>query len=170
MKSMKALFALLLALAMFATACGSDDATETVDAGEATESTESEPESTDVNLTPGEGVDVTMARADWTTGYFQAEVYKLLMEDLGYNVSEPSSLELGPSLAYLSMSQGEIDFWVNSWYPGHLSWLEADRPDGTKVGDHLTRVGAEMPAGGLQGFLVTKSVAEENGITTLDQI
>lgn len=110
MKSMKALFALLLALAMFATACGSDNATETVDAGEATEST-------DVNLTPGEGVDVTMARADWTTGYFQAEVYKLLMEDLGYNVSEPSSLELGPSLAYLSMSQGEIDFWVNSWYP-----------------------------------------------------
>ncbi len=170
MKSMKALFALLLALAMFATACGSDDATETVDAGEATESTESEPESTDVNLTPGEGVDVTMARADWTTGYFQAEVYKLLMEDLGYTVSEPSSLELGPSLAYLSMSQGEIDFWVNSWYPGHMSWLEADRPDGTKVGDHLTRVGAEMPAGGLQGFLVTKSVAEENGITTLDQI
>ena len=117
-----------------------------------------------------DGADVTMARADWTTGYFQAEVYKLMLEELGYNVSEPSELELSPSLAFLAMSQGEFDFWANSWYPGHLSWLEAERPDGSKVGDHLTIVGEEMMAGGLQGFLITKSVAEENGIETLDQL
>jgi len=165
MKSMKACLALLLAFAMFAAACGSSDGdTETVEAAAPAD------ESSAMSDTPGDGVDVTMARADWTTGYFQAEVYKLLLEELGYNVSEPSELELSPSLAFLAMSQGEFDFWANSWYPGHLSWLEADRPDGSKVGDHLTRVGNEMAAGGLQGFLITKSVAEENGITTLDQL
>lgn len=139
---------------------------ELVESGDSGDSAES----ADVNLTPGEGVEVTMARADWTTGYFQAEVYKLLMEDLGYTVSEPSERELSPSLAYLSMSEGDFDFWVNSWYPRHLSWLAAERPDGSLVGDHLTVVGDQMIAGGLQGFLITKSVAEANNITTLDQL
>ncbi len=55
----------------------------------------------------------------------QAELYKILLEELGYEVSEPSALELGPSLAYLAMAEGEADFWVNSWYPGHLSWYAA---------------------------------------------
>ena len=172
MKSMKALLALLMAFALFATACGSDDAAETVDAGSETteDTTEEAPADDSPAAQPGEGVEVTMARADWTTGYFQAEVYKLMMEELGFTVSQPSELEISPSLAYLAMSQGDIDFWVNSWYPGHNSWLEAERPDGSKVGDSLSKVGQQMPAGGLQGFLITKSVAEENGITTLDQI
>ena len=39
---------------------------------------------------PGEGVDVTAARANWSSGYFQAEMYKLLLEELGYNVSDPA--------------------------------------------------------------------------------
>ncbi len=175
MKSMKALLALLMAFALFAAACGSDDA-DTADSGssdtvEATDegagdgATESA-----VAAMPGEGVTATMARADWTTGYVQAEIYKDLLEELGYEVSEPSELELSPSLAYLSMSQGDFDFWVNSWYPGHNSWLEAERPDSCKVGDYVTKVGNEMAAGGLQGFLITKSVAEANGITTLDQL
>jgi glycine betaine/proline transport system substrate-binding protein len=172
MKSMKALLALLMAFALFATACGSDDADETVDAGSDTTEDTTEEDTTDDSAAaqPGDGVEVTMARADWTTGYFQAEVYKLMMEELGFTVSEPSELELAPSLAYLAMSQGDIDFWVNSWYPGHNSWLEADLPDGSKVGDSVSKVGEQMLAGGLQGFLITKSVAEENGITTLDQL
>ena len=172
MKSMKAFLALLMAFALFATACGSDDAAETVDAGSETteDTTEEAPADDSPAAQPGEGVEVTMARADWTTGYFQAEVYKLMLEELGFTVSQPSELEISPSLAYLAMSQGDIDFWVNSWYPGHNSWLEAERPDGSKVGDSLSKIGQQMPAGGLQGFLITKSVAEENGITTLDQI
>lgn len=59
---------------------------------------------------PGEGVSVTMARADWLSGYFQAAVYQLLLERLGYDVSEPAERQLGPSLAYLAMAQGEVDF------------------------------------------------------------
>ena len=142
--------ALLAVFALFAAACGDDD-----------------DEASDL---PGDGVSVSMARADWSTGYFQAQVVKQLMEELGYDVSEPSERELGPSLAYLAMADGDVDFWVNSWYPGHRSWLAPELPDGSLVGDHVSPIGELMVAGGLQGYLVTKSVADEHDITHLDQI
>ena len=119
---------------------------------------------------PGEGVSLTMARANWSTGYFQAELMRQMMGMLGYEVSDPADFELGPSLAYLAMAQGEADFWVNSWYPGHNSWLAAELPDGSLVGEHVRRVGELMLAGGLQGYLITKSFAEEYGINTLDDL
>ena len=125
---------------------------------------------TSVDILPGEGFSVLMARADWSTGYFQSHLYKQLLEELGYSVSEPSELELGPSLAYLRMSQGDVDFWVNSWYPGHVYWWAPELPDGSTVGDHLSIVGNEMVAGGAQGFLITKSFADEHGVTHLDQL
>ena len=81
-----------------------------------------EPESERDEMSVGEGTTINMARANWSTGYFQAQVYKQLLEELGYTVSGPSEFELGPSLAYLAMAQGDFDFWVNSWYPYHVSW------------------------------------------------
>ena len=119
---------------------------------------------------PGEGVDVIAGRANWSSGYFQAELYKQLLEELGYNVSDPGEIELGPNNGYIAMSQGEMDFWPNSWYPGHLAWLAGDLPDGSLVGDHVTIIGEEMLAGGLQGFLVTKSFADEFGVYTMDEL
>ena len=119
---------------------------------------------------PGSGVRLTMAQANWATGYFQAALYRALLQELGYEVSDPADLELGPSLAYLAMAEGDADFWVNSWYPGHNSWLANELPDGSHVGDHLSKVGAAMPAGGLQGYLITKSFAEKHGIVTLDDL
>ena len=113
---------------------------------------------------------VVMGRADWATGYFQAQIYMQLLEELGYSVSEPADKELGPSLAYLAMANGEMDFWANSWYPLHLTWLAAELPDGSNVRDHVTVVGNEMLSGGLQGVLITKSFADEHGITHIDQI
>ena len=92
---------------------------------------------------PGEGVSVTVGRANWTSGYFQAELYKLLLEELGYRVSDPAELELGPNNAYVGMAQGLMDYWPNSWYPGHLAWLAGQLPDGSLVEDHLTIVGEE---------------------------
>ncbi len=171
------LILLLVALALVAAACGGST-TEEPEAETPAETTattvaameEEETPMEEPMALPGEGVSVTMARADWSTGYFQAAVYQQLLEELGYQVSDPADLELGPSLAYLSMAQGDFDFWVNSWYPGHRSWWEPELPDGTKVGDHLEIVGEEMIAGGLQGYLVTKSFADEFGITHLDQI
>ena len=119
---------------------------------------------------PGEGVSVLAGRANWSSGYFQAELYKLLLEELGFEVSNPADIELGPSNGYTAMALGEMDYWPNSWYPGHLSWLQNELPDGSLVEDYVTIVGEEMIAGGLQGFLVTKSFADEYGVYTMDQL
>lgn len=163
------LFAFLAVFAIFASACGSDDAVDTVaDTADAAEAAE---DVADDNALPGEGKSANMGRANWSSGYVQAQILHDLMEDLGYEVSSPDDLEFAPDLGYQTMAEGDMDFWANSWYPGHLSWWEGERTDGTTVGDHLERLeGSLMPGGGLQGMLITKSWAEENGVTTIDQI
>ena len=35
--------------------------------------------------------EIKMAKADWDTGYFQAEIYKQALEKMGYKVTEPNS-------------------------------------------------------------------------------
>ncbi len=95
---------------------------------------------------------VTMGRANWSSGYLQAQIVHDLLEDLGYTVSDPSANEFPPDLGYQAMALGEIDLWANSWYPGHLSWWEGEFPDGSQVGDTLERLeGSLMPGGGMQG-------------------
>ncbi len=126
--------------------------------------------SMDAMSMPGEGVSVTMARANWSTGYFQAEVYRGLLEELGFEVSDPSQAELGPDIFYVGLAGGDFDFWVNSWFPIHQTFLSGELADGSTVGDHVSVVGQEMLAGGLQGFMTDKATAEANGITTLADI
>ena len=119
---------------------------------------------------PGEGVSLTMARADWSSGYFQAAIFRELLLMLGYEVSDPADTELAVNLAYLGMARGDIDFWTNSWYPSHNSWLQNHLPDGTLVGDHVSRIGSMLEASALQGYLIERAFAEEYGITTLDDL
>ncbi len=169
MRMMSKILALAAVLMLVGAACGdsgTDTTAGTTPPGTVAPTTAAPPTGGDG---PGAGVTVTMARADWSTGYFQAAVYRQLLQELGYEVSDPAALELGPSLAYLSMAQGDFDFWVNSWYPGHLSWWDPELPDGSKVGDHLEVVGEELIAGGLQGYLMTKAFADKHGITTMDE-
>ena len=124
----------------------------------------------EASSTPGDGVSVKLGRANWNSGYFQAEIFRQLLDELGYDVSDPAELELGPNNAYIAMASGQMDFWANSWYPLHLSWIAGELPDGSLVGDHVTRVGELMLAGGLQGYLVTKSFADEYGVYTMDEL
>ena len=119
---------------------------------------------------PGEGVTVTAGRADWSSGYFQAELYKLLLEELGYNVSDPANNEHGLHIAYAAMALGQIDYWPNTWVPGHLAWHAAPLGDGTLVSDHVTIIGEQMLAGATQGFLITKSFADTYGVYTMDEL
>ena len=124
----------------------------------------------DGTLRPGEGVEVITGRADWSSGYFQAALYKLLLEELGYSVSDPSQFEMGPSGAYTAMAIGDMDYWPNSWYPGHYEWHAAELPDGSLVGDRVSVVGEMLFEGLLQGFLVTKSFADTYGVYTMDDL
>ena len=182
---------LLAALALFAAACGDDGetTTTTTQAPAAEEPAAEEPAAeepaaeepaaeepaaeepaAEMSMTPGEGVSVTMARANWSTGYMQAAIYAALLRELGYSVSEPADLELAPANAYVAMAGGEFDFWVNSWYPNHDPFLNGEMPDTSLVNEHVSKIGQEMVAGGLEGLLTNKSLVDEYGIKTLDQI
>ena len=119
---------------------------------------------------PGAGVSVTQARATWSTGYMQAAIYNQLLEELGYDVSEPADNELPNDIFYVVLGRGEVDFWVNGWMPGHLKFFQAELPDGSIVADKVEIVGWEIPAAGLEGLLTNKSIAEEYGIRTIGQI
>ncbi len=119
---------------------------------------------------PGDGVSLTMCRANWASGYIQAEIVRQILQQAGFEVSDPSVIELGPSNAYTAMAEGSCDFWANSWYPGHYSWFENQLSDGSLVGDHVEAVPGLFQDSGVQGFLVTKSWAEDNNVSTIDQI
>lgn len=183
----KLLLALLAVFSLLAAACGDDDDT-TADAGDdAADSGDDVADDDGDDMAdddagddagddaaaalPGEGVSVNMGRANWSSGYVHAQILHDLIEEMGYEVSSPDGLEFAPDLGYQTMASGEMDLWANSWYPGHYSWHEGDLPDGTRIGDNLLVVeGSVMPGGGLQGMLVTKSWAEDNGVVSLDQI
>lgn len=187
MKKHKSIWlALLVAFSLVAAACGDSDdagsesadttaAAETTAAPETTEAAETTaaPETTeamdDEMAMVGEGVSITMAKADWSTEDPNAYVARAILQEMGYEVSDPAELTLGPSNAYVAMAQGDADFWINSWMPGHSSWLANTLPDDSAVGDHVTVIGEMMLAGGLQGFLMTKSFSEEFGITTMEE-
>jgi len=120
--------------------------------------------------TPGTGVSLTMCRANWASGYIQAEIVRQILQQAGYSVSWPGRIELGPSNAYTAMAEGTCDLWANSWYPGHFSWYDNELSDGSIVGDHVEAVDGLFQDSGVQGFLITKTWAEENNISTMDQI
>jgi len=163
-KSLTRVVAVAAATLLLLAACGSDD-----DADSSSAATTAAPATTEaaVNMTPGEGVSVTAGRASWSTGYVQAEIFTALLRELGYTVSESADMELGPQNAFMAMAEGDMDFWANSWMPGHTSWLMGERTDGSLVGDAVTVLGEEIMAGGLQGFLIEKGFADEYGILTL---
>ena len=119
---------------------------------------------------PGTGVAVRMARAVWPAGNFQAALHRALLLELGYEVGDPAGLELEPAAAYVGMAEGRIDFWANSWYPDHDSLMDLQIGDGSRVGDSVSPVGAQMAAGGLRGFLISRAFAQEHGIETIDDL
>ena len=113
---------------------------------------------------PGEGVDVRMARATWDTGWFQAEVFRALLEELGYEVREP--IEVLDNLPfYFFTAQGDTDFWANGWFPIHDRYTRYQ-----KVSENVEAVGYQVKNGALQGYMVDKATADELGITNLGDL
>lgn len=150
-------YATALALVMLAAACSDDpDAAETEDLI-----------SVSVSANPPT---VRPGRATWSTGYFQAAVYSALLEELGYTVADPAVNEYPNADAYALMAEGTFDFWANGWYSQHYTWHERELDDGTPVGANLVVLGNQLASGALEGLVITKSVADEHGIESLDQI
>ena len=106
---------------------------------------------------------VSMARATWDTGWFQTEIFKKLLEELGYAVNEPQTMD--NQAFYLSVARGDMDLWANGWFPSHQIFLEDARVRG-----RVEAVGFEVSAGALQGYLVDKKTADTMGINSLGDL
>ncbi len=110
---------------------------------------------------PGEGKSISMARATWDTGWWQAEVYKQMFEELGYEVERVTTLDNPPF--YQSVALGDIDLWVNGWFPLHNTYEETFSQGAEKVG-YVAEGGA------LQGYLIDKKTAEEHDINYVSDL
>jgi glycine betaine/proline transport system substrate-binding protein len=107
---------------------------------------------------PGDGVTITMAKPTWDTGWFQVELYKAMLRELGYEFRRSMTLD-NPAF-YQSVGQGDIDLWVNGWFPNHKTYEDAYAP-GAKLHGYVAKGGA------LQGYLVSKTFAEKYDIKYL---
>jgi glycine betaine/proline transport system substrate-binding protein len=110
---------------------------------------------------PGAGKTINMGRATWNTGWFQAEIYRQLFEKLGYNVPTPKTLD--NPLFYQAVGQGDLDLWVNGWFPLHNSYEDAFAPGAEPIG-YVVKGGA------LQGYLVDKKTADKYDIKYLSDL
>lgn len=108
---------------------------------------------------PGEGKTLRVGRATWDTGWFHAALYIQAFKDLGYTIDGPTTLK-NPAL-YQSISQGDLDFTVNGWFPLHNTYLE-------KLGDGIELVGYVARGGALQGYLIDKATHEKHGVDNIE--
>jgi len=111
--------------------------------------------------TMAQAAEVRMAKANWDTGYFQAEVYKQALEKMGYKVTEPKAMK--PSVFYLAAAAGDLDLWVNGWFSTHDTYIKEAK-------GKVKAVGNVMSKGGLQGYLIDKKSADKYGIKTVMDI
>ena len=110
--------------------------------------------------TPDEKTPVRLARPTWDTGWFQAEVYRLLLQMLGYPVEGPVTMEVAEF--YRAAAAGGVDLWANGWFPLHDSYVEEGGP--------VERVGTQVDDGALQGYFVDAATAEAHGLTNLGDL
>lgn len=153
-------FALILMLVL--AACQSGDDTGTTGDTDTGTDTETDTDTETGTEEPGAGTEVTMARANWDTGFFQAEIYYQLLQELGYEVEHPSNNEVGAEIFYQSVDQGDVDFWANGWFPLHENFLAET--------ENAETVGTQIQAGAFQGYLADRATVEEHDIESIEQI
>lgn len=116
------------------------------------------------------GETVTMARANWDTGWFQAEIYRQLIGELGYVVTDPADATRDANGFYPALARGEFDVWANGWFPLHEPYQTGELFTGSSYEADVTPIGLEVDGGALQGYLVDKATADELGLTTMSDL
>ncbi|MEX2534365.1 MAG: glycine betaine/L-proline ABC transporter substrate-binding protein ProX [Trueperaceae bacterium] len=109
---------------------------------------------------PGEGVQVQPAVATWESALPIEAIFRALLQDLGYEVASPQGVS--NPIFYQAVTQGDVDYWANGWFPIHNGQLPAN------FDESASRVGKIVEAGALGGYLVDKASVEEFGITSLE--
>ena len=105
--------------------------------------------------------EIKMGKADWDTGYFQAEVYKKALEKMGYKVIGPTVMK--PQVFYVAAAAGDMDLWVNGWFGNHDSYVK-------EAMGKVKPVGYVAKSGGLQGYLIDKKTADKFNIKSIMDI
>ena len=113
---------------------------------------------------------VTMARANWSSGYMQAEIYAQLIGELGYEVNDPAGHTLNPYSFYPALDGGQYDLWANGWFPTHDIFLTAETAAGLEYERSIEAVGQQVESGALQGYMIDKTTADAMGITSMSQL
>ncbi|NQS72351.1 MAG: glycine betaine/L-proline ABC transporter substrate-binding protein ProX [Desulfobulbaceae bacterium] len=109
---------------------------------------------------PGKGVKLRPARATWTTGFFKEALVRRGLEELGYTVDKPK--DLTNPIFYKSLTLGDVDYWVNGWFPLHNSQLPENFNQRGDIYGYVVKAGA------IQGYLVSKRDVEKYNIISLD--
>lgn len=112
-------------------------------------------------------VTVRLARASWDTGFMQAAIHQLLLEELGYDVTDPAEQTRDAATFYPALARGDLDLWANGWFPLHEIYLDSQLVTGQRVSEPIEPVGTQVPAGARQGFLADRATAEDLGITSV---
>lgn len=107
-------------------------------------------------------VTVRTAHSSWIEEHFQTEIVKIGLEKLGYEVETPKEIEY-PAL-YISLANGELDYSIVYYYPGHKEFFENAGGE-----DKLEAVGT-ITADGTQGYQIDRKTAEQHNITNLEQL
>ena len=103
---------------------------------------------------------IHMARPTWDTGWFQAEVYKQLLAELGYDVTGPVTMDNDEF--YDAVAAGEVDFWASGWFPLHDQYLQDEQ-----TSEAVEIVGTEVDDGALQGYFMDLRTAGDARVTNL---
>ena len=112
-------------------------------------------------LTSINAKEIKMGKADWDTGFFQAEIYKAALEKMGYKVTGPTVMK--PQVFYVAAAAGDIDLWVNGWFDNHNTYV-------TEAMGKVKPVGYVVEKGGLQGYLIDKKTADKFNIKSIMDI
>ena len=108
---------------------------------------------------PGEGVTVQPGVATWQSALPLEAVFAQLLGELGYTVDDAQSLS--NPIFYQAVTQGDVDYWANGWFPLHNEQLPDDFDANAQT------AGTILQNGAIQGYLVDAASAEEYDITSL---
>ncbi|MDR9418250.1 glycine betaine/L-proline ABC transporter substrate-binding protein ProX [Gracilimonas sp.] len=106
---------------------------------------------------------IYIARSTWDTGWFQTEVFRLLIEEMGYTVAPAETMTADEF--YKALANGNMDLWVNGWFPLHEPVIQRYNQN-----KNIIPVGYEVESGALQGYLVDAVSAQRYNLQSLDQL
>ncbi|MCY4370604.1 MAG: hypothetical protein OXF41_14615 [bacterium] len=117
-----------------------------------------------------DGGPVSIARANWSSGYMQASIYAQLIEELGYEVTDPAAATLSPYSFYPALAAGQYDLWANGWFPLHDIYLDGENVTGQEVDLPIDPIGWQVAQGATDGLMIDKATADSLGINSMDGV